>query len=171
MTPSDVVAVTSRPRPGSLIDWWCEQRTVAMVAEDVGGAGAGDGLDVDVAEHIGRRAVGGVPHLVWQVLMEGPAEVDVEDLAAAADGEDREVHAEGRVEQGTLALISHRVDPGDLGHRLLAVRLRRHIAPAGQHEGVEDGDDLLGSRTRSPEACFGGGSKSGRPPAAATSSK
>ena len=47
--------------------------------------------------------MGQVPDYVGQVLVQGPAEVHVEDLAAAADGQNREVHAEGGVEQGALA--------------------------------------------------------------------
>ena len=127
--------------------------------------------DLDVAEHVGRAAVVEVPHDVGQVLVQRAAQLHVEDLAAAADGEHGQVGGERGGEQGPLAGVPDRVDAADLGRGLLAVGERVDVSPAGEHQAVEHGDHLVGARPGPAGALLGGGRSKGRPPAAATSSK
>ena len=111
-------------------------------------------------------------HDVGQVLVQRAAELDVEDLAAATDGEHRHVGLERGGEQGPLAGVPVRVDAGHLGPGHLPVGQRVDVTPAGEHEAVEHGDHLVRHPPPGPPgAVLAGGSNRGRPPAAATSSK
>src|SRR5205823_6478394 len=82
--------------------------------------------------------------------MEIAAAGDVQDLAAAADREHRQVSLERRLEQGELRPVSLRHDAFGLGVRVLAVRLRVEIRAAREKQAVERVerlvDGLLGGR-------------------------
>lgn len=73
-----------------------------------------------------------------QVADDSSAEIDVDDLQAAADAEDRTVLARESVEQGKLGVVKRRID---VDIRVAAVRLSQpgggDIASARQQEGVE----------------------------------
>ena len=82
---------------------------------------------------------------VGQVLVQGAPELDVEDLAAAADGKHGEVGPQRGGQQGPLARVTDVADAAHLGRRLFAVRQRVDVAAAGQDEAVEDGDHVVGA--------------------------
>ena len=107
-------------------------------------------LDVVVAELAGRVLVVVVADELGQVLMEITAAGDVQDLATAADGEDRQVSLERSLEQCQLRPVALRHDAFGLGVRLLAVRLGIEIGAARQQQAVERlerlVDRLLGGR-------------------------
>ena len=71
--------------------------------------------DVDVAEDVGRAAVVEVAHHVGQVLVQRAAELHVEDLAAAADGQHGHVRPQSGGEQRALARVAVGVDPATSG--------------------------------------------------------
>ena len=96
---------------------------------------------VEIADHVG------------QVLVQGAAQVDVEDLAAPADGEDRHVGLEGGGQEGPFTGVPIQVDAPDLGVRVRTVGGGVQVATAGEDEGVEHGDDVGGA---------GGGAARGR---------
>ena len=103
-----------------------------------------------IAELARRVLVVVVPDELGEVLMEIAAAGDVQDLAAAADREHRQVSLERRLEQGELRPVSLRHDAFGLGVRVLAVRLRVEIRAAREKQAVERVerlvDGLLGGR-------------------------
>ena len=107
-TPSPARAVTTRPRPEVADGLVVRAADGGAGAEDGGRRGAGHRRDVDVAEDHGGAAVVEVADHVGQVLVQRAAEVDVEHLAAPADGEDRQVGLEGGGQEGPLAGVAVR---------------------------------------------------------------
>ena len=76
-------------------------------------------------------------YLRTDVLVQRAAERDVDQLAATADAEHRLALADERLEQLDLVAIAHGVTrPGRIA-RLFAVRRRRDVRAALQHEAVE----------------------------------
>ena len=84
-----------------------------------------------------------VAHDLGQVLHEVTSERHVQDLRAAADGQNRHVARERRLEQGQLAAVALRDDTLGLRVRFLAVHLRVEVRAAGEHDPVEDVQRLL----------------------------
>ena len=103
-----------------------------------------------------------VAHLVGQVLAEGPAVGHVDDLQPPADREDRHRGRQGRGQQGALGLVPGGVHA--LGERMGvgAVGGRIDVPAPGQHQRIEP--------VIAPPIPGSGGSRTGRPPAAATAS-
>ena len=99
-----------------------------------------------VADHVG------------QVLVQGAAQLHVEDLAAAADGQHGQVGAQGGGQQRPLAGVAVLVHAVDLGFGLLAVGPGVDVAAPGEDEPVEDGDHLVGGGA----GALGGGAGRGQ---------
>lgn len=107
-------------------------------AGDLREQAVGGDLDRDASELAGRRRVPGVAEDVGQVLVEAAAEVDVEDLHAAADAEERQAAVEGRGDQRELGGVTEVADVAGLGVGGLAVAGRVDVAAARDDEAVED---------------------------------
>lgn len=119
-------------------------RLVVVVGRfEHGGAGdlrqgtARDDLHGDTAVHAGCGSVTGVAEDVGQVLVETAAEVDVEDLHAAADPEERQAAVEGGGDQRELGLVAEVAHVAGLGMRGFAVVGRVDVTTAGDDEAVE----------------------------------
>ena len=82
---------------------------------------------------------------VGDVLIERAAERDVQQLVAAADGENRHVAVEGRIDQRELEAVEHRIGAVDHGCGLLAVQARVDVGAAGQQQTIERREQLDGS--------------------------
>ena len=104
----------------------------------------------DLAEGPGPGLVDRRPHHVGEVLDQVPAQVDVEQLMAPADGEDREVGPQGRRQQGAFGPVTHRVDPADAGVGVLTEGGGVDVPPADQDQTVEGGHHLVGARLGAP---------------------
>ncbi len=115
---------------------------------------------------LGERArhllVRPVADRVREVLVEIPAERDVQHLRAPADREHRQVLGERGLQERQLGAVSLGDDAVRLRMRLLAVELRVEIRAAREDQPVERGERLL-----DPARCAGGTS-SARPPARST---
>jgi hypothetical protein len=75
-----------------------------------------------------------------QVLVQRAAEVDVEQLQAAADRQHRQAPVERGGQERELAVVARPVE-ADGGVRLLAVQRRIDVGAAGEHERVHPGGD------------------------------
>jgi len=100
------------------------------------GAAVGD-LDRDPAVLAGRGRVAGVADDVGQVLVETAAEMDVEDLHAAADAQERQATIDGGADQRELGGVAEVADVAGLGVGGLAVAGRVDVAAAGDDQPVE----------------------------------
>ena len=80
---------------------------------------------------------------VREVLDEVTAPHDVEELEAAADGQDRNVALEGGLQERHLGAIATRLRLVRLRVRLCAVRIRPDVGTAGEDDPVEDVEDVV----------------------------
>ena len=90
-----------------------------------------------LAEGPGPGLVTGRAEQVGELLDEGAAEEDVQDLVTPADGEQRKVALEGGVEQLELELVPELAHAAVAAVGLLAVALGGHVATADDHESVD----------------------------------
>ena len=103
----------------------------------------GTDLDVVLGEDSGHDLVLVVADDLRQVLDEVAAEGDVQDLAAAADGEQGHVALECRREQCQLARVPLRADAVRLRVRLGAVALRAEVRATREEQSVESVERLV----------------------------
>ena len=82
--------------------------------------------------------------LAHDVLAEGAAVDDVQQLEAAADGQHRHAAPPGRPVERLLEAVDAPVVAVGLGHRLLAVERRVDVLTAGEDQPVEAGDHNVG---------------------------
>ena len=145
------------------MDWWCEHSTVVVGPKTSAATEPGT---VSTSTSLNREGGGavrqGADH-VGHVLVQRPAQLHVEDLAAAADGQHRQVGPQRGGQQGALAGVPVGVDAAHLGPGLLAVGERVHVAPAGEHQAVEDVYDLVGAGLGAEEAGARRGQEQGAP--------
>ena len=81
-----------------------------------------------------------------QVLIEGPAQGDVDDVRAAADPQQRNVAGHGLLDQGNLEEVAVTVGDAQGRQRFLIHEGRVDVGAPGQDdpvEGVEQGTDLV----------------------------
>ena len=99
------------------------------------------------------RPSDGAGIVVLQVLNQGSAERNVDQLLAAADAEDRKPFCSRLAKKVELGLVQLRVERTDLLLRLLAVERRVDVPAAGQQQPVDrfeagtagEQDDRLGA--------------------------
>src|SRR5256885_826585 len=93
-------------------------------------------LDLDrmLGEHAAHLTMFRVSDGVREVLDEVTAPHDVEELEAAADGQDRNVALEGGLQERHLGAIATRLRLVRLRVRLCAVRIRPDVGTAGEDE-------------------------------------
>jgi hypothetical protein len=118
------------------IAWWCEHSTVVVSPKTVGGAEPGTVSTSTSPNTKGALRCSSCAHDVGQVLVQRAAQLDVEDLAAAADGEHRHVGLQRGGQQGPLAGVADGSTPPTSGPGSRR-RRRVDVAPAGQHQAVE----------------------------------
>ena len=82
-------------------------------------------------------AVGDEVFPVADVLVQRPAQGDVEDLDAAADAQRRQPPVDGRPDERDLEPVADRADVAGLRMGLLAVEHRVDVSPADQQQAVE----------------------------------
>jgi hypothetical protein len=118
------------------------------LAEDGSNSTARIDPDVVIGELTRRVQVAVVPDNLGQVLHEVAAECDVQDLAAAADCENRHVPLERGAEERELGLVASRVHAGGRGVCRGAVGTGIDVASSREDEPVEGSqclrDALLG---------------------------
>ena len=85
--------------------------------------------------------------VVRQVLVQGAAEVHVEQLQPAADRQHRQIPLERGRQEGELAVVARPVDAHGRV-RLLAVQRGVDVGAAGEHERVHPGGDRDGVGAR-----------------------
>ena len=161
MTPSAAEAVVTRPRPKAAMDWWCEQSTVGAGPNTAAARVPGTVSTSTSPKTKGAPAMEQVADHVGHVLVQRAAELDVEHLAAPADGQHGQVRPQRCRQQRTLAVVAVGVDPAHLGLGTLAVRLRIDVAAAAEHQAVEDGDHLVRRRARTFGRAAGRGQQEG----------
>ena len=81
--------------------------------------------------------VDGTGTLARQVLIERPAQRDVQDLDAAADREDRLGLGPGLADQRELDRVARRVHLAEGGVRRRPVAGRRDVLAPGQHQPIQ----------------------------------
>jgi len=121
-----------------------------MEAVHAKGAGAGYFRQQAGGGHFHVVHKGAVPVVVavvlvgagGQVLDQGPSRGHVDDLGPPANPEDRQPGGSGPCHQGQFPGVAGRVDAVRLGCRLLPVPRRGDVAPAGQQQAVQFGQDF-----------------------------
>jgi hypothetical protein len=79
---------------------------------------------------------------VGDVLDQGAAQQDVEQLHPPADGQQRQVPAQRGLEQRDLGGVPLRPGGGRVRSGLLAVPRRVDVGPAGEHQAVQPADHV-----------------------------
>lgn len=95
-------------------------------------------LDRDPPVLAGCGRVPGVTDDVGQVLVQAPAEVDVEDLHSPADAQEGQTAIEGGADEREFGLVAEVADIAGLGVGGFAVAGRIDVAAAGDDQAVED---------------------------------
>jgi hypothetical protein len=95
-----------------------------------------------------RGAVAVVPDDVGQMLGQGTAADDRQQLHAPADAQQRKVPVQRRAHEGQLRCVPLGPQPGRLRVRLLAVQLRVEVGTSGEHDSVQALEDRVVRRGR-----------------------
>ena len=169
-TPSSLRAETRSDSPGTSTAWWWLHSTTVSSPRSRwtmvdGSVRTVTSPKAPAAGWWRRRA-----QQVGQLLDQGPAEQDVEDLVTTADGEERQVPLEGRLDQAELRLVAEPAHAAVAAVGLLSVAFGRHVPTADDHqavdgldEGAGDGGDGAGrGRRPHPRPAGGGGPASPR---------
>jgi hypothetical protein len=121
-----------------------------LPADGVGKEGVA--LDTYLMQAVAVRVghVAAVPDGVGQVLEQGPAAGDVQDLQATADGKCRDGLALGGLDQCRLDFVALVAGAPGLGMRSFSVSRRVHVRPAGEDDAVEAVEEDPGIAHRQP---------------------
>ena len=146
------------------MDWWCEQSTVGAGPKTAAARCPGTVSTVDVAEDEGRAAVSQMCPITsgrcWCRVPPSSTLSTWQPRQMASTGRSA---AQGRGQQRPLAGVADGVDPAHLWIGFLAVGAGVDVAAAAEHQTVEHGDDLVGTRARALGRAAGRGHQQGPP--------